>query len=90
MKGKKIPKTVALEYGDHAAPRVIATAEGDMALLMAELAKSLGIPALRDEHLVEMLNKLELYEDIPENLYVSVAVVMAWAFWLTGRRPDSL
>jgi len=90
MKDKKILKTVALEYGNHAAPRVIATAEGDMARLMAEVASSLGIPALRDEHLVEVLNKLELYEDIPENLYVSVAVVLAWAFWLTGRTPDSL
>jgi flagellar biosynthesis protein len=89
MKDKKIPKTVALEYGNSAAPRVIATAEGDMARLMAEVAISLGIPALRDEHLVEVLNKLELYEDIPENLYVSVAVVLAWAFWLTGRTPDS-
>jgi flagellar biosynthesis protein len=90
MKDKKIPRAVALEYGSHAAPRVIASAEGDMALLMAEVAGELGIPALRDEHLVEVLNRLELYEDIPENLYVSVAVVMAWAFWLTGRTPDSV
>jgi flagellar biosynthesis protein len=90
MKDKKIPRAVALEYGGHAAPRVIASAEGDMALLMAEVAGELGIPALRDEHLVEVLNRLELYEDIPENLYVSVAVVMAWAFWLTGRTPESV
>ena len=48
---KKIPRAVALEYGDNAAPRVIAQAEGDLALLMTRAAQELGIPAIKDEHL---------------------------------------
>jgi flagellar biosynthesis protein len=80
-------KAVALEYGENAAPRVTAQAEGELALLMEMAAKRLGIPALKDEQLVEVLSELQLNEQIPESLYVSVAVVMAWAYWLTGRTP---
>jgi flagellar biosynthesis protein len=36
------------------------------------------------------LMQLPLNEEIPESLYVAVAVVLSWAYWLTGRRPDSM
>lgn len=85
---KKIPRAVALEYGDNAAPRVIAQAEGDLALLMASAAQELGIPAIKDEHLSHVLGKLRLNEQIPEDLYVAVAVILAWAFWLSGKTPE--
>jgi len=85
---KKIPRAVALEYGDNAAPRVIAQAEGDLALLMARAAQELGIPAIKDEHLSHVLGKLRLNEQIPEDLYVAVAVILAWAFWLSGKTPE--
>jgi flagellar biosynthesis protein len=82
------PRAVALEYGNHAAPRVVAQAEGEMALLMARAAEELGIPAIKDEHLSEVLGKLQLNEQIPEDMYVAVAVVMAWAYWLADRAPQ--
>jgi flagellar biosynthesis protein len=80
-------RAIALEYGDQGAPRVIAQAEGELARLMAEAARDLGIPAIKDEHLAQVLSRLRLNEEIPEDLYVSVAVVMAWAYWLSGRAP---
>ena len=83
----KMPRAVALEYGDNAAPRVIAQAEGDLALLMTRAAHELGIPAIKDEHLSHVLGKLRLNEQIPEDLYVAVAVILAWAFWLSGKTP---
>lgn len=88
MSAKKItPRAVALEYADNAAPRVIAQAEGELALLMARAAQELGIPALKDEHLSDVLSKLRHQEQIPEDLYVAVAVILAWAFWLSGKAP---
>ena len=85
---KKIPRAVALEYGDNAAPRVIAQAEGELALLMTRAAQELGIPAIKDEHLSHVLGKLRLNEQIPEDLYVAVAVILAWAYRLSGKTPD--
>lgn len=80
-------RAVALEYGDHAAPRVLVRAEGDLAPLLMRAAQELGIPQFRDDALAEVLSQLPLREEIPEDLYVSVAVVMAWAYWVTGRVP---
>jgi flagellar biosynthesis protein len=80
-------RAVALEYGDHAAPRVLVRAEGDLAPLLTRAAQELGIPQFRDDSLAEVLSHLPVREEIPEDLYVSVAVVMAWAYWVTGRVP---
>jgi type III secretion system FlhB-like substrate exporter len=33
------------------------------------------------------LGKLQLNEQIPEDMYVAVAVVMAWAYWLADKTP---
>jgi flagellar biosynthesis protein len=90
MSGKKpFNRAVALEYGEHTVPRVIAQAEGELALIMARAAEELGIPTIKDEHLSAVLSQLRLNEDIPEDLYVSVAIVLAWAYWLTERTPPA-
>jgi len=30
---------------------------------------------------------LELEQEIPESLYVSVAVILSWVYWLKGMTP---
>ena len=42
----------------------------------------------RDKRLVSLLSQVELNEEIPENLYVSVAVILSWVYWLKGMRPE--
>ena len=86
---KPIQKAVALEYGEHSAPRVIAQAEGEMAELMMRAAEDMGIPAIKDVHLSQVLSRLRLNDEIPEDLYVSVAVVLAWAYWVSDKTPAS-
>jgi flagellar biosynthesis protein len=86
----KIVRAAALEYGALKAPQVIAQAEGELAELMQEAARQSGTPLMSDEALLEALMQLPLNEEIPESLYVAVAVVLSWAYWLTGRRPDSM
>lgn len=85
---KPAPKAVALHYDSIAPPRVIASAEGDRARLLQAAARQQGIPLIQDAGLTEALMGLELDSSIPEELFVAVAVVLSWAYWLTGRRPD--
>lgn len=84
---KPVKKAVALEYAEHSAPRVVAQAEGEMAELMAKAAEEMGVPAIQDAQLSEVLSQLRLNDEIPEDLYVSVAVVLAWAYWLSDKVP---
>jgi flagellar biosynthesis protein len=35
------------------------------------------------------LSELELEEEIPENLYVAVAIILSWVYWLKGLHPNS-
>lgn len=88
---KKVPlskaKAVALHYDELSAPRVIAKGIDEHALLIKEAAERLGKPQIEDDALAQLLLKLELDETIPEELYVGVAVVLSWAYWLTGKMP---
>ena len=81
MNKKKIKKAVALEYGENPIP--ILTAKGD-----AEVAEKQGVFIAEDKRLVSLLSQVELNEEIPENLYVSVAVILSWVYWLKGMRPE--
>jgi len=33
------------------------------------------------------LSRLDLEQEIPRELYVAVAVVLSWAYWLQGMKP---
>jgi flagellar biosynthesis protein len=86
----KKSRAAALEYGELKAPQLVARAEGELADLMKEAAQRSGIPIMTDDALLQALQQIPLNEEIPESLYVAVAVVLSWAYWLTGRRPDSM
>jgi flagellar biosynthesis protein len=34
-----------------------------------------------------MLAQLEIDQEIPEELYTAVAVILSWAYWLRGMEP---
>ena len=73
-------KAVALRYDPtrDAAPVVVAKGKGDLARRIIEIAKKEGIPVLEDEHLVEALLRIEVYEEIPPSLYEAVAKVLVF------------
>lgn len=83
------PKAVALHYDEISAPRVIAKGVNEHALIIKEAAQRLGKPQIEDDALAQSLLTLELDETIPEELYVGVAVVLSWAYWLAGKKPPS-
>ena len=56
--------------------------------MMQEKAKELNIPILRDPQLAALLDNVESYEEIPENLFEMVAIVLSWAYWLRDKKPS--
>ena len=86
----KIPrdlKAVAVEYGNKSAPSVVAKASGLEAKQIIDHALGEEKPVIRDPGLIDAMDGLELNEEIPEELYFSVAVVLSWVFWLRGETP---
>ncbi len=80
---------VALRYDvDDTAPKVVAKGRGKLAEVILELAREYGIPIKEDSKLVKELYKLEIESPIPEELYYSVAAVLAWAFKLNQKLKE--
>lgn len=88
MKREKPPKrAVALHYDEKNAPRITAKGSGELADRIVALAKEHDVPLQEDSELTALLSQLELGEEIPRELYIAVAEVLAFAYMLTGRMP---
>lgn len=85
---------VALQYqamspNKGAAPKIIAKGSGSLAEEMIALAEQHGIFIHQDEHLSQILSHLDLGQEIPESMYQVIAELIAFAFVLQGKFPDS-
>lgn len=88
MSYKPVRKAIALEYGKNPVPMLTAKGEDVMAEAIIAEAKKQGIHITEDPQLVALLSTLDLNAEIPENLYVAVAVILSWAYWLKGMEPE--
>ncbi len=85
---KKTDQAVALRYsGKDSAPRVTAKGSGELAEQIIKLAKEHDIPIQEDQQLLQLLAQIKLGDEIPELLYVAVAEVLAFAYYVSGRIP---
>lgn len=83
------PKSaVALRYDGSGAPRITAKGKGVVADEIIALAKESEVPLREDPQLSALLSMLELGDEIPRELYVAVAEVLAFAYMLTGKFPE--
>lgn len=80
---------VALEYTGEGAPRVTAKGAGELADRIIALAEAHDVPLKAERELVGLLAQLELDQEIPEMLYRVVAEVIAYAYWVKDRSPES-
>ncbi len=80
---------VALHYDGTKAPRVTAKGSGAVADQIIELAKEHHIPLHTDPALVKVLSNVPLGDEIPRELYLAVAEVIAFAYLLSGKQPGS-
>jgi len=81
-------RAVALFYDGETAPRVTAKGSGSLAEQIIALAVEHDIPLQENPELVGLLSLLELGEEIPHDLYVTIAQIIAFAYLLKGKVPD--
>ncbi|QQX81788.1 EscU/YscU/HrcU family type III secretion system export apparatus switch protein [Shewanella sp. KX20019] len=81
-------KAVALKYDKGAAPTISAKGEDALAQEMIALAEAAGVYIHQDEHLCDFLQKLEVGEAIPKELYLLIAELIAFAYVLDGKFPE--
>ncbi len=80
---------VALQYDGETAPQVTAKGRGKQAEEILSIAEENNIPLHTDPHMVKILAQIPLGEEIPQELYVAVAEILAFAFWLNGKAGPS-
>ncbi|MBD2858960.1 EscU/YscU/HrcU family type III secretion system export apparatus switch protein [Spongiibacter sp. KMU-158] len=78
---------VSLHYDQRNAPIVSAKGEGDLAHRILELAMEHDVPIYQDTHLVQLLSQVDLDTEIPPQLYLAVAEIIAFAYRLKDRLP---
>ena len=89
MSEESEPKqAVALSYDGRNAPKIVATGEGLIAEEIIALAKANGVYIHQDPHLSHFLQLLELGEEIPKELYLLIAELIAFVYMLDGKFPD--
>ncbi len=85
----KREKAAALRYDrpKDRAPKLVAKGKGLIARQIIEKAREHGIPIKEDPLLVEALMGLELYQDIPEELYQVIAEIYVFLYRLKNPNP---
>ncbi len=81
MSGKtdsKQEKSVALKYDGTGAPVVVAKGSGKLAEVIKRIAADNGIPVYEDHEVVEYLYRVQIGQQIPEELYEAVASIIAF------------
>jgi len=88
MNKKYQKKAVALKYDrkTDSAPKVIAKGKGKVAQKIIELAKKHDIPIKDDPDLIEVLSSLEIDKEIPSEIYVAVAELLAFVYSVNSKR----
>jgi flagellar biosynthesis protein len=90
-KEDKIKKAVALKYerGKDAAPKVAAKGRGAVADKILALAREHRIPIEQDSTLMDALYRLDINEEIPEELYQVVAELLAFIYRMNTLKKSS-
>ncbi len=73
-------KAVALRYEPEKdkAPVVLAKGYGELAERIIKIAKERNIPVVEDKDLISALIRVEVFEEIPPELYQAVAKVLVF------------
>lgn len=89
MSEESEPKqAVALSYDGRNAPKIVATGEGLIAEEIIALAKANGVYIHQDPYLSHFLQLLEFGEEIPKELYLLIAELIAFVYMLDGKFPE--
>jgi len=87
MTDKNYMQAVALEYGRNKSPVLTAKGDDELARRIVAEAKKQGVYVAEDPRLLAMLSRLDVGQEIPEEMFTAVAVILAWVYWLKGMQP---
>lgn len=81
-------KAVALRYDRQKddAPKVVAKGQGIIAEKIIDVAHQYDIPVKDDPDLIEVLSSLEIDEEIPSEIYVAVAELLAFVYSANAKK----
>lgn len=90
MEKKNLSKAVALVYDEDtgAAPKVVAGGQGKIAEKIITTAEEAGIHIQEDPDLVELLAKVPIGDEIPVELYQTVAEILAFVYQINKKFKD--
>jgi len=80
-------QAIALSYDGQQAPTLSAKGDDELADAILALAREHEVPIYENAELVRLLARLELGEQIPEALYLTIAEIIAFAWQLRGKVP---
>ncbi len=90
--GKSTAQAIAIVYNenDSNAPRVVASGKGVIAEKIIATAREAGIHIQEDANLVELLSKIPIGDEIPTELYQTVAEVLAFVYQINERFKEKM
>ena len=80
-------QAIALTYDGLQAPTLSAKGDDALAEAILAIAREHEVPIYENAELVRLLARLELGEQIPEALYLTIAEIIAFAWHLRGKVP---
>jgi flagellar biosynthesis protein len=82
----ELKKAIALTYKEgQYAPQVVAKGRGVTAEAIIACAKEAGIYVHEAPELVSLLMQVDVDQHIPPELYLAIAELLAWIYWLENR-----
>lgn len=80
---EELKQAVALKYDGEHAPVLVAKGRNEEAQEIIDIAREHGVPLCDNPALIDLLSRLELGEEIPEALYLSVAYIIGFSYELS-------
>ena len=80
-------QAIALKYDGSHAPTLTAKGDEELAEEILRIARDYEVPIYENAELVRLLARMELGDSIPEELYRTIAEIIAFAWNLKGKFP---
>lgn len=81
-------QAIALKYDGTHAPTLTAKGDEELAEEILRIARDYEVPIYENAELVRLLARMELGESIPQELYRTIAEIIAFAWNLKGKFPE--
>ncbi|WP_126453835.1 EscU/YscU/HrcU family type III secretion system export apparatus switch protein [Sulfuriflexus mobilis] len=85
---EEVTRAIALKYDGKNAPKITAKGSDEIAKRIFELAREHDVPMHEDADLAALLSRLDIGDEIPRELYITVAEVIAFAYLISGKAAD--